>query len=256
MYNNFGNALFLILVAVALFATLSYAVTQSSRGGGGIEKEQVELDAAVNQQCLASVERGENILKLFSKCDTTELSYELPDGSNDNPSAPSDESCHLFRTAGAGITPCGPYLTVSASVTIGSIAYGDTMTAAAMPGGGLIRCSAFGSQNSIDGRCSLFEYSVDNGATFTSDNICLSKTSAETSASGGTGELGGDFSEAVCQASCGGSRRLMPVIDSSGPIDLYHRADDGIEAYSGTCHRLYSTTRGPLGQIGCSCWST
>ena len=56
MKDTSGNALFLILIAVALFAALSYAITSSGRGGSGVDKEKAEIIAAEMINVIGSIQ--------------------------------------------------------------------------------------------------------------------------------------------------------------------------------------------------------
>jgi hypothetical protein len=129
---------------VALFAALSYAITQSGRGGGSITRERAQLDAALAAQCTAAVEYGVNKLMVLNDCAADEISYELTDGTNENPSNPSDTTCFLFDANGAGVTPCGPYLegnncpdSVLEDLAIGGVGCG-TIAYAGISGGNRI----------------------------------------------------------------------------------------------------------------------
>jgi len=73
-----GNVLFLILIAVALFAALSYAVTQSTRSGGGsTEREQSILSGASMTQHPTSL-RTAIIRMILSGVDIANLQFNAP----------------------------------------------------------------------------------------------------------------------------------------------------------------------------------
>lgn len=73
-----GNVLFLILIAVALFAALSYAVTQSSRSGGGdTSGETTLINSAQLTQYPASV-RTSIIRMLVNGTGVDELNFNTP----------------------------------------------------------------------------------------------------------------------------------------------------------------------------------
>ena len=107
--NPNGNALFLILIAVALFAALSYAVTNSGRGGGGIDKEQAELAAASLLQYVAAIETAHQRLKIVGNYNWSRISYG---GSNADC---ADADCALFDSQGGG----APSLTMVPANAIG-----------------------------------------------------------------------------------------------------------------------------------------
>ncbi|MEM8833359.1 MAG: hypothetical protein AAGB32_02345 [Pseudomonadota bacterium] len=73
-----GNVLFLILIAVALFAALSYAVTQSTRSGGGsADRETSLLNSASLTQYPASL-RTSLIRMILNGAAATELEFNPP----------------------------------------------------------------------------------------------------------------------------------------------------------------------------------
>lgn len=74
-----GNVLFLILIAVALFAALSYAVTSSTRGGGGDANEETNLvqSSAITQY--PSSIRTSIIRMIVNGVDADTLLFDGPD---------------------------------------------------------------------------------------------------------------------------------------------------------------------------------
>jgi hypothetical protein len=76
-----GNVLFLILIAVALFAALSYAVTRSSRGGGNANGENTAIVASQIVQSIADVRLAFERFKLSRGLSAEEVVFCDADGS-------------------------------------------------------------------------------------------------------------------------------------------------------------------------------
>lgn len=73
-----GNVLFLILIAVALFAALSYAVTQSSRSGGDASKETNVINTASLTQYPNQI-RTSVLRMIISGIDPLDIQFNKPD---------------------------------------------------------------------------------------------------------------------------------------------------------------------------------
>lgn len=109
-----GNILFLILLAVVLFAALSYAVTQGMRGGGKDGgDESAKAGAAYLLNYANNVAQAVQRITLINGCRYNQLSFENavlssmihPNVSNfANSNAPPDFSCHIFHPDGGGLS--------------------------------------------------------------------------------------------------------------------------------------------------------
>lgn len=98
-----GNALFLILIAVALFAALSYAVTQSGRGSGSLTRENTALEIARIENFASQVQSAITRMKVIGNIPEYLISYEDTFSNSTANASCTTTDCKLFEQGGGGV---------------------------------------------------------------------------------------------------------------------------------------------------------
>lgn len=101
-----GNVLFLILIAVVLFAALSFAISQSTRTtGGSANDDDANLLAAQVAQYGSALTNALVRMRLSNNC--TDITINLFHASftynYTNPAAPVSNFCNVFDARGGGV---------------------------------------------------------------------------------------------------------------------------------------------------------
>lgn len=103
--SQHGNALFIILIGIGLFAALSYAVSQMLNGGGttgSITKETAALKATEILDYARAVRDSVHDLQISNGCSDEDISLEnLVEGGYVNG---ANTSCQVFHSSGGGVS--------------------------------------------------------------------------------------------------------------------------------------------------------
>ena len=107
MKQSRGNIIFVIFIAIGLFALLSYAVTGGSSSALDIDKEEAQLEADRMMRYLGEMKMTIGRLKILHGCDDSQLSFESApfDGTDTdyiNPNS-AGTKCFVFNTNTGGI---------------------------------------------------------------------------------------------------------------------------------------------------------
>jgi hypothetical protein len=134
MKTQNGNALWFILIAVALLGLLTVAMTRgggSSNETGSFEQNQIRANemmgyaSTIESAVQSLIARGcsENDISFWHDSDGN----NTEDASDDyyNANSPTDHSCHVFDVAGAGITYISPTQSALRTSDTGKDAYGE-----------------------------------------------------------------------------------------------------------------------------------
>lgn len=101
-----GNVLFLILIAVALFAALSYAVTSSSRSGGGNANSETNLVNSASITQYPSALRTSIIRMMVSSgVDAGDLVFAPPSVFSSECDTDAKQTNCVFHPSGGGASP-------------------------------------------------------------------------------------------------------------------------------------------------------
>lgn len=111
-----GNALFLILIAVALFAALSYAVTSSGRGNTSIDREKLMITVSKFHDQLSLLQTAVQRMRLAGGMSFADIKFCEEDNppnnrcdvtATNNVLCTSGDNC-LFAPEGGGVPPIKP----------------------------------------------------------------------------------------------------------------------------------------------------
>lgn len=126
-----GNVLFLILIAVALFAALSYAVTQSTRGGGNADSEALGIELAGLTQYGDSISTAILRSKIINQLEDWEICFHSANWGNNEylATAPvnvcGNDATNVFSPDGMGVSWQEPNEKILDTSRIGDPRYGE-----------------------------------------------------------------------------------------------------------------------------------
>ncbi|MCD8496970.1 MAG: hypothetical protein LRZ85_02125 [Alphaproteobacteria bacterium] len=174
-----GNILLYILIAVALLAALSYAVSRSNSGSTNqLSAERSRLAASEILEYATILGNAASQLRLRG-CKLTEISFEGAAGTYTNAATPGDNTCKMFHASGGGVNVQTPPQASLVNTTtpwvfsadmevndVGSTCADDGCTelAAYIPGVRDTVCDAINDMSSID---NPMERPTQNNASFT-----------------------------------------------------------------------------------------
>lgn len=109
-HHQSGNVLFIILIAVAIFASLSYTVGNMMRGGNAekVRDEKIGLYVDEVTDYARQIKQAVQNLRISNGCDPEEISFTRQSGDLYEHSTPVSDSCKVFHVSGAGIGAATP----------------------------------------------------------------------------------------------------------------------------------------------------